>query len=77
LGCIFYSLLYQLLGGVSEMHLLCDRLPVFYKQRAFLFYPGWAFALPTFFLRVPYCFLESTLWAVLVYFAVGLDPSVR
>lgn len=77
MGVLFYSLLYQLLGGVAEMHLLCDRLPVFFKQRQMRFFPGWAFAVPTFLLRVPFCLLESTLWTMLVYWIVGFDPSVR
>ena len=40
MGVLFYSLLYQLLEGTAEMHLLCDRLPVFFKQRQMRFYPG-------------------------------------
>ena len=32
MGVLFYSLLYQLLGGIAEMHVLNDRLPVFHKQ---------------------------------------------
>jgi hypothetical protein len=77
MGVLFYSLLYQLLGGVSEMHVLCDRLAVFHKQRAMKFYPGWSFAVPTFFLRVPFSFIEATLWTNIVYWLVGFNPSVR
>lgn len=77
MGVLFYSLLYQLLGGISEMHVLCDRLPVFHKQRAMKFYPGWSFAIPTFLLRVPFCLIEATLWTNIVYWLVGFDPSVR
>lgn len=77
MGVLFYSLLYQLLGGIAELHLHCERLPVFFKQRHMRFYPGWAFALPTFLLRVPYSFVEATMWTHLVYWLVGFDPSVR
>jgi ABC-type multidrug transport system permease subunit len=75
LGVIFYSVLYQLLGGTSEMHLVVERLPVVHRQEANRFYPGWAFAAPTFLLRLPYSLLESALWSVLVYWIVGFDPS--
>lgn len=77
MGVIFYSLLYQLLGGVAEMHLLVERLPVFFKQRNMRFYPGWCFALPNFVLRLPYSLLEATLWWVLVYWIVGFSPDIR
>lgn len=77
MAVLFFSLLYQLLGGTSEMHLLCDRLPVFYKQRGMKFYPGWTFAVSTFLLRVPYSFVESTIWTHIVYWLVGFEPSVR
>jgi len=73
---IFPALL-QLLGGVPESHVLCDRLPVMHKQRGMRFYPGWAVAIPTFGLRVPYCFLEATIWTMLVYWIVGFSPNVR
>lgn len=33
LGCLFYSQLYMLLGGLAEQHVLVDRLQVFFKQR--------------------------------------------
>lgn len=77
MGVLFYSLLYQLLGGISEMHVLCDRLPVFHKQKAMRFYPGWAFAMPVFFQRVPYCFMEATIWTHIVYWLVGFSSSTR
>lgn len=77
MAILFFSLLYQLLGGVSEMHLLCDRLPVFFKQRSMKFYPAWTFAVSTFFIRVPFCFIESTIWTNIVYWIVGFTPTVR
>jgi hypothetical protein len=30
----------MLIGGTVEMHLLTERLPVFWKQREMRFYPG-------------------------------------
>lgn len=74
MAVLFFSLLFQLLGGISELHVLCARLPVFHKQRAMGFYPGWAFAVPTFALRLPFSLLEATLWSLLVYWMVGFSP---
>lgn len=38
---------------------------------------GWCFALPTFLFRLPYALLDSTLWSLIVYWAVGFDNSWR
>ncbi len=39
---------------------------MFFRQRDVNFYPGWCFAIPTFLLRVPWSFLEATIWTNLV-----------
>ncbi|KAK7337203.1 hypothetical protein VNO77_17766 [Canavalia gladiata] len=51
------------------------RLPVFYKQRDFMFYPAWAFGLPIWLLRIPLSFVESGLWIALTYYTIGFAPS--
>ncbi|KAL6781025.1 hypothetical protein ACKKBG_A09460 [Auxenochlorella protothecoides x Auxenochlorella symbiontica] len=76
-GVMFYSLLYQLLGGISEMHILVERLPVMFRQRDAKFYPGWAFALPVIILRIPFSLIEATIWSLIVYWVVGFSRSVR
>ncbi|GAB4820274.1 hypothetical protein N2152v2_007320 [Parachlorella kessleri] len=77
LGVMFFGSIYMLIGGMSEMHLLTERLSVFYRQREMNFYPGWAFALPTFVFRLPYAVLDAALWCLISYWAVGFDNSVR
>jgi ABC-type multidrug transport system permease subunit len=52
-----------------------QRLPVFTKQRDNLFYPGWAFALPTTFLELPYAVIETVVWSGIIYYIVGLAPE--
>lgn len=39
-----------------------ERLPVFYKQRDALFFPPWAYVVPTTLGRLPVSFVESTIW---------------
>ena len=39
-----------------------DRLPVFFKQRDALFFPTWAYVVPTNLGRIPVSFLETTIW---------------
>ncbi|KAK2076468.1 hypothetical protein QBZ16_000993 [Prototheca wickerhamii] len=76
-GAAFYSLIYMLIGGFAELHLLTERLPVFYKQREMMFYPGWCFALPTYLFRLPFALVDATLWSCIVYFAPSFDRSSR
>ena len=37
---------------------------------------GSCFAIPSFIMRVPWSFLEATIWTMLVYWLVGFSPSV-
>jgi hypothetical protein len=50
--------------------LLVQRLPVFYRQRDAKFFPGWTFAVSEFLLRLPWIFLDTWLWTVMLYFMV-------
>ncbi|XP_047341338.1 ABC transporter G family member 34-like [Impatiens glandulifera] len=75
LGALFFSLVNVMFNGTSEMLLTVMRLPVFYKQRDYLFFPPWAFALPIWILRIPLSFMESVIWIVLTYYTIGFAPS--
>jgi hypothetical protein len=75
LGALFFSLVIIMFNGFAEMSLTIFRLPVFFKQRDLLFYPAWAYTLPTFILRIPQSVIESGLWVVLTYFVIGFAPE--
>lgn len=75
MGALFFSMIYMLMAGAAELHLLSERLRVFFRQREMKMYPGSAFALPAFLWRVPYCMVDAILWSVIMYFAVGLDAD--
>ncbi|KAL1224342.1 ABC transporter G family member 34 [Cardamine amara subsp. amara] len=74
-GALFFSLINVMFNGMAELALTVMRLPVFYKQRDFLFYPPWAFALPAFLLKIPLSLIESGIWIVLTYYTVGFAPD--
>ncbi|CAJ1967703.1 unnamed protein product [Sphenostylis stenocarpa] len=74
-GALFFSLINVMFNGVAELAMTINKLPVFYKQRDFLFYPAWAFALPIWVLRVPLSLLESGLWIILTYYTIGFAPA--
>lgn len=74
-GALFFSLINVMFNGMAELAMTVLRLPVFYKQRDFLFYPAWAYALPVWVLRIPLSFLESAIWTILTYYTIGFAPS--
>ncbi|KAF5940642.1 hypothetical protein HYC85_021809 [Camellia sinensis] len=74
-GALFFSLMNVMFNGMAELVMIVDVLPVFYKQRDFLFYPPWAFGLPIWVLRIPVSFLESGIWVLLTYYTIGFAPA--
>lgn len=76
LGFLFNTLNVVMFNGFSDLAMAVMKLPVFYKQRDLLFFPAWAYALPSWILRIPISFVESGIWVFLSYYVVGLDPNV-
>ncbi|PNT22284.2 hypothetical protein POPTR_008G024400v4 [Populus trichocarpa] len=74
-GALFFSLINVMFNGMAEMAMTTTRLPVFFKQRDFKFYPAWAFALPIYLLRIPVSLLESGIWILLTYYTIGFAPA--
>ncbi|XP_058737880.1 pleiotropic drug resistance protein 1-like isoform X1 [Vicia villosa] len=74
-GALFYGSLVILLNGFAELSMMVGRLPVFYKQRDLLFFPSWAYALPSWILKVPINFAEVGIWVFFTYSVIG-DPNV-
>ncbi|KAL7195797.1 hypothetical protein ACSBR1_035934 [Camellia fascicularis] len=74
-GALFFSLMNVMFNGMAELVMIVVVLPVFYKQRDFLFYPPWAFGLPIWVLRIPVSFLESGIWVILTYYTIGFAPA--
>ena len=75
-GALFYSLALMMFIGMPEISMTIGSLPVFYKQRDLLFYPSWAYSLPSWILRVPVTLLQTTIWVALTYYVIGYDPDV-
>ncbi|KAH0708801.1 hypothetical protein KY284_010228 [Solanum tuberosum] len=59
----------------SKPYKYTSRLPVFYKHRDNLFYPPWAFTLPTVLLKVPIIVFESVVWTATTYYTIGFAPK--
>ncbi|XP_059461768.1 pleiotropic drug resistance protein 1-like [Corylus avellana] len=63
--------------GIPDLAMTIMKLPVFYKQRDLLFYPSWAYSLPTWILKIPITFLEVAVWVVMTYYVIGFDPNIE
>lgn len=74
-GALFFSLINVMFNGMAELAMTMFRLPVFFKQRDFMFYPAWAFALPIWLTRIPVSLIESGIWIILTYYTIGFAPS--
>ncbi|WJX84448.1 transcription factor [Trifolium repens] len=75
-GALFYGVVVIMFVGLAEINMVVSRLPVFYKQRSYLFYPPWAYALPAWILKIPMTFVEVAVWVFLTYYVIGFDPYI-
>lgn len=75
LGALFFGITIVMFNGFSEQAMSIMKLPVFYKQRDFLFYPSWAYAIPAWILKIPVTFIEVTIWVFMTYYVIGFDPN--
>ncbi|KAA8541855.1 hypothetical protein F0562_023007 [Nyssa sinensis] len=75
-GALFFTVVMIMFNGMSELAMTIAKLPVFYKQRDLLFYPSWAYALPTWILKIPITIVEVAVWVFLTYYVIGFDPNV-
>ncbi|KDP33642.1 hypothetical protein JCGZ_07213 [Jatropha curcas] len=76
LGALFFTVITTMFNGFSELAMTIMKLPVFYKQRDILFYPSWAYALPSWILKIPIAFVEVAVWVVMTYYVIGFDPNI-
>uniref|UniRef100_M8CWN4 Pleiotropic drug resistance protein 3 n=1 Tax=Aegilops tauschii TaxID=37682 RepID=M8CWN4_AEGTA len=75
MSSLFYALLLLMVNGFPELAMAINRLPVFYKQRDYYFYPAWAYAIPSFILKIPVSLVESVAWTSISYYLIGYTPE--
>ncbi|XP_058111958.1 ABC transporter G family member 31-like isoform X1 [Magnolia sinica] len=76
LGAMYLATIVVLFNGFTEAALLMAKLPVLYKHRDSHFYPCWIYSLPSWVLSVPTSLVESGIWVVVTYYAIGFDPLI-
>ncbi|KAI3734636.1 hypothetical protein L6452_14110 [Arctium lappa] len=75
MGVLFFSLVTVMFNGAAELSITVMRLPVFFKQRASLFYPAWAFVVPIWVMKIPISVMESLIWICMTYYTIGFAPA--
>lgn len=75
-GALFFGILVTMFNGLSELAMTIYKLPVFYKQRDMYFFPPWAYALPSWVLKIPITFFEVGIWTFVTYYIIGFDPNI-
>ncbi|VAH77438.1 unnamed protein product [Triticum turgidum subsp. durum] len=76
MGALFFGVLMIMFNGFSELALTVFKLPVFFKQRDLLFYPAWAYTIPSWILKIPITFIEVGGYVFITYYVMGFDPNV-
>lgn len=76
IGALFFTVITIMFNGMAEISMTIAKLPIFYKQRDLLFYPAWAYALPSWILKIPITFVEVAAWVFTTYYVIGYDPNV-
>lgn len=75
MGALFFTLVMITFNGFSELSLSILKLPVFYKQRDLLFFPAWAYSIPTWILKIPVTVVEVATWVIMTYYVIGFDAD--
>ncbi|XP_065878338.1 pleiotropic drug resistance protein 1-like isoform X2 [Euphorbia lathyris] len=77
LGALFFAIFVVMFNGFAEIAMAIMKLPVYYKQRDLLFFPAWAYALPTWILKIPISLIEVAVWVIMTYYVIGFDPNIK
>ncbi|KAK9690326.1 hypothetical protein RND81_09G120100 [Saponaria officinalis] len=76
LGALFFGVTTCMFNGMAELSMAIAKLPVFYKHRDLFFFPSWAYALPTWILKIPITFVEIAIWVLGTYYFTDFDPEL-
>ena len=75
MGALFFGLIIVMFNGFFEMTMVVLNLPVYYKQREKLFFPAWAYSIPSIILGIPFSLIDSLIWVCLTYYVIGFAPE--
>ncbi|KAL0291437.1 UNVERIFIED_CONTAM: Pleiotropic drug resistance protein 1 [Sesamum radiatum] len=67
-GALFYTVTQAMFNGMADIAMIIQKLPVFYKQRGYFFFPAWAYALPLWISKIPVSVVGIAAFTVLTYY---------
>ncbi|KAL6621304.1 hypothetical protein ACP70R_033736 [Stipagrostis hirtigluma subsp. patula] len=76
MGALCFALDTIMFNGFAELSMTVTKLPVFFKQRDFLFFPAWAYTIPSWILQIPITFVEVGVYVFTTYYVIGFDPDI-
>ncbi|CAM0906093.1 unnamed protein product [Alopecurus aequalis] len=74
-GVLTSSLITIMFSGYAEVQMTIKKLPVFYKQRDYLFFPAWTFGLANIILKLPFSFVDTSVFTFVTYYVIGYAPA--
>mmetsp|Transcript_38314 Transcript_38314/g.108329 ORF Transcript_38314/g.108329 Transcript_38314/m.108329 type:complete len:695 (+) Transcript_38314:351-2435(+) len=74
-GAMAFGLNFIFIQSMATVSSTYMRMPVFFKQRDNLFFPGPAILLPQMLVALPAIIVESFAFCILLYFLMGLTPT--
>ncbi|TVU03324.1 hypothetical protein EJB05_51147, partial [Eragrostis curvula] len=75
MGALYFALDTIMFNGFAELGMTVMKLPVFFKQRDLLFFPAWAYTIPSWILQIPITFLEVGVYVFTTYYVIGFDSN--
>ncbi|XP_057537682.1 ABC transporter G family member 39-like [Amaranthus tricolor] len=75
MGALFILLVTIILSGLAVIPMTINKLPVYYKQKNFLFYPSWAYSFPSLIPGMIFSMIEVLILVLTTYFIIGFDPN--
>jgi hypothetical protein len=74
-GVLTCSMITIMLSGFSEVQMTIKKLPVFYKQRDYLFFPAWTFGVANIILKLPFSLMDTSVFTLVTYYVIGFAPA--
>uniref|UniRef100_A0A803MQ74 ABC transporter domain-containing protein n=1 Tax=Chenopodium quinoa TaxID=63459 RepID=A0A803MQ74_CHEQI len=73
MGALFIGLVTIIISGFAVLPMTISKLPVYYKQRNYRFFPSWAYSFPTLIPGMIFSSFEVIIWTITTYFIIGFD----
>jgi ATP-binding cassette subfamily G (WHITE) protein 2 (SNQ2) len=74
-GLLFFTLLFNALLAMAELSAAFSSRPILMKHKSFSFYRPSAHAIAQVALDIPFCLIQVSIWAIIIYFMADLQRT--